>query len=143
MRYLKWTSECSMINRYVLLIVFKPYFSHYLFGIYITLGSKWFIYILFVCVFKGISQLQMCMYIIFRKGNLVHHEYLFHGHAPMWFLVLPMSAPPKDHAKTNNAMTHVLGLSATIRRNERLKWVVMAYSRHWQYVRANFGFTNS
>lgn len=77
------------------------------------------IYLHFTCVLY-ISQLQMCMYIIFRKGNLVYHEYLFHGHARMWFLVLPISAPPKDHAKLNHAMTYVLGLSATMR-NERLK----------------------
>ena len=39
-------------------------------------------------------------------------------------------------------MTHVPVLSAKVRRNGRLKWVVMAYSRHWQYIQADFWLQN-
>jgi hypothetical protein len=36
-----------------------------------------------------------------------------------------------DWGGTDSAMTRVLVLSAKVRRNEWLKWAVMAYSRHW------------
>jgi hypothetical protein len=35
-------------------------------------------------------------------------------------------------------MTHIHVLSAEVRRNERLKWMVMANSRHWWHLWANF-----
>ena len=34
-------------------------------------------------------------------------------------------------SRTNNAMTHVLVLSAKVMRRERLKWMIMIDSRHW------------
>lgn len=43
-----------------------------------------------------------------------------------------------DQAGTNGAMTHGLDLSAKVRMDEQLKSMIMAYSRHWQYVRARF-----
>ena len=43
-----------------------------------------------------------------------------------------------DHAVTHNSMTRVLVLSDRVKKKEQLKWVVMADSGHWWYVRVNF-----
>lgn len=35
-----------------------------------------------------------------------------------------------DQAQTNNVMTHVHGFDAKVRRNDQLKWTILACSRH-------------
>ena len=45
-----------------------------------------------------------------------------------------------DQAKINNAMTHVMILSAQATRNQWLHWGVVVDLRHWEYVHAKFWF---
>ena len=74
MSFIQFMSTCSMIpsmiNKHVLLRIFWPYFPHYLFGCIHMIGVfRLYLVLLLVCEFEGISQLHICMYIIFKRGK--------------------------------------------------------------------------